>query len=130
VRPGCGACLRDSHSPSGGTQTCWTCTGHIYTRECSPPPPCGGDHQSCCDPTDRFPVCDDNAPCVDGICTPCGGNGDVCCTGGAACNSGLDCINGHCSICGGYQEACCRNLSPSCSAPYTCDTSLGSGVCI
>jgi hypothetical protein len=60
-----------------------------------------------------------------GMCVPCGGNGQRCCTGrGDSCGSGFVCNgNGMCEACGTSGKRCCAGLS---CATGTC---TGGGMC-
>ncbi len=76
--PGCGTCDPDPSSPLGGYQTCWTCNDSTSTKSCTPPPPCGGTGQACCNTATQ---CVGTLHCNAGICVQprCDHAGDTCC---------------------------------------------------
>jgi hypothetical protein len=83
VRPGCGQCVADPDSPTGGSKTCWTCDGDSHKQNCpKPTPPCGGYLQGCCANMlcNYGFFCTDNGTCLDNDASWCGQYGQPCCS--------------------------------------------------
>jgi hypothetical protein len=107
--------------------------------------PCGGNNQSCCDPTKQGMCSAAGTVCYDppqagdqAVCGTCGGANQPCCDnnvchGGGCCvfgtcrasgsNCGSTmCMNGSCGggTCGGFGQRCCATGGGSgvCTAPY------------
>ncbi|MBI2897341.1 MAG: hypothetical protein HYY06_27535 [Deltaproteobacteria bacterium] len=75
--------------------------------------PDGGDGGGPCE------TCPPGEECVDGVCSPCGADGEPCCAAGDPCGPGLRCVPGEgtCrpTLCGGPGQECCDS-SPRCSS--------------
>lgn len=64
--------------------------------------------------------------------TNCGGYRQICCTSGSVCDAGFSCQAGLCQPCGGVGNGCCSGHT--CNFELSCDTTQGinppDGVCV
>jgi hypothetical protein len=104
VHSGCGQCMVDPSSPTGGSKTCWTCDGDSRKATCPrPTPPCGGNLQTCC--------------------------ANSLCNFGYFCANNNTCLANDASWCGAYGQPCCQATGSSPASGTWCAGSPTAPVC-
>jgi len=71
----------------------------------------------CATPLCNGTCCASDETCKKGVCTACGGDGEVCCSG-SVCNGGFACKKGTCLACGGVGQPCCDGST--CNGALAC----------